>query len=170
LSKLIIIFLIIFITACDNKVVNEKINVVHQQSPKEISQQGNQDIENEISILDQEIKSKVQELEKNFKIGMNQFEMDHAFGPNFKMIKNPDSEDGTVGDRKYVFFEKEHSSSRQEYEVDFENLKNRNIGVQFFIGLTKEGTAQRASIIYIQEKDIMLRFISEHQDSLEKIN
>jgi hypothetical protein len=168
--KIVLLILFIIITACNNKIVDKKENKDQKQSSNKISQKVYKNKETELSILDQQIKQKVHELERKFKIGMNQSEMDRAFGTDFKVIKNPDSEDRTVEDRKYVFFEKEHSSSRQEYEIDLENLKNRNIGVQFFIGLTKDGSAQRASIIYIQEKDIMFRFISDQQDNLEKIN
>jgi hypothetical protein len=161
---------ILLVTACNNNIVYEKPKEVHKQTSKENSQPDNEKQKIDYSVLDQKIKEKVKYLEGKFKVGMNEVEMDRVFGRDFKLIKNPDSEDGTAGDRKYVFFEKEHSSSRQEYEVDFENFENRNLGVQFFIGLTKDGKAQRASIVYIQEKDIMFRFVSAQENSLEKIN
>jgi hypothetical protein len=166
LKNLIAVLIITLLTACSNGI--EKNENEGNKITDKISQTVNKP--QDTDLLDQQIKEKVTELGNKFKVGMNQEEMDQVFGKDFKLVKNPDSEDGTVGDRKYVFFETEHTTTRVEYEVDFENFEKRNLGVQFFIGLTKDGTAQRGSIVYIQGKDVMFRFISETEDSVEKIN
>jgi hypothetical protein len=119
---------------------------------------------------DKEIKQKVNEIQDKFKVGMTAQELDQAYGKDFTLVKNPDIEDRTVGDRKYVYMEKPHTSNVEDYELDLENLVKRNVSIQLFIGVTKEGIAERAAIVYVQEKDVMMNFISKNKNSTEKIN
>lgn len=102
-------------------------------------------------------------IEEHFRVGMTEVEVLELLGEtHYEKIIN-DSEDGTHYDIKYQDFLQTPFTQRADgTQIDIDNIKNGNIGLQIFVGMTWDKKAQRISLVYLDEEGrVMMRFITE---------
>jgi hypothetical protein len=99
---------------------------------------------------DELVKEKVEQIEKRFKIGMTKEEAEQLFGGEYKEFVNSDAEDGSVLDWQYNFFAEDGAVSHSGYEgiVDFQAIRDQEIGILLTIGWSPENDAMRMSMFY----------------------
>lgn len=107
------------------------------------------------------VKEKVEYLRENFKLGLSETDASRIFGTDYKEFVNTDSEDGSVKDWLYQFYVEEGTESQVPNEsiVDFENLSNQNIGIQFWIGWSPDKKVMRISMFYTQNGKVFAKLL-----------
>jgi hypothetical protein len=117
------------------------------------------------------IAEKVAEINSKIKLGMTKDEAVEAFGENYEVEDSSDAEDGTVEDWEYHYFVEEGTKVLDMgLAVDSENIYNQNIGIQFFIGWSKEGKAQRLIMFYGQSGKLYDKGINQNGVIDERLN
>ncbi|MGA9225692.1 MAG: hypothetical protein WB217_05040 [Mesobacillus sp.] len=108
---------------------------------------------------DQLVKAKVEFIEKAFKIGLSEEAAKEIFGSGFKVFENSDAEDGTKKYWTYQYLVEPGTTTDLEHDltIDFPNLVNQKIGVQFSIGWSSENKALKMSIFYTQRGKVMIK-------------
>lgn len=120
--------------------------------------------------IKEEILNKIEFINNNFQIGMNEVEVINLLGgTDYQIVKN-DSEDGTYYDIKYQKYIKQPFTQKAVgTEIDIENIENGKIGLQIFIGMTKDKIAKRISMIYLENSKVMINFKSGNQEFIEPV-
>ncbi|MFC0188638.1 hypothetical protein ACFFJY_10095 [Fictibacillus aquaticus] len=109
-------------------------------------------------ISENEINEKVAYIESKMKLGLSETEVHRLFGKNFVILDNSDSENGSVKRIGYNLLVNDPSLEKKMDSsiIDEENLLKRNIGVQLFIGFTKEGKVQWATSNYAYDGEVYM--------------
>lgn len=99
---------------------------------------------------DDMVREKAAFLKENFKLGMTEKEVLQIFGNDYEEFVDSDAEDGSIKDWRYQFFMEKGTSSNVPNKsiVDYENLVNQNIGIQFWIGWSSDNKVMRMSMFY----------------------
>jgi hypothetical protein len=119
---------------------------------------------------DELVIEKVEQIEKSFKIGMKKEEAEQLYGGEYKEFVNSDAEDGSVLDWQYSFFAEDGAVRNTGYEsiVDFQAIRDQEIGILLTIGWSPENEAMRMSMFYSINGKVHLKGIRPDGTAVEE--
>jgi hypothetical protein len=109
------------------------------------------------------VKKKIELIENNLTYGMSKDEAEKIFGADYKIIENPEIEGEGKEEWFYQFFVEDgtKSSVESDYIVDFTNLQNQKVGIQFWIGWSSQNEAIRMTVFYTQDGQVFANYLTE---------
>ncbi|RSD25494.1 hypothetical protein [Mesobacillus subterraneus] len=115
------------------------------------------------------VKVKAEYLDNNFRLGMTEKEAIQIFGSSYEEYTDSDAEDGTVKYWLYQLEADENTTSKvpNKSMVDFENLHNQKIGIQFWIGWSTDEKVMNMSMFYSLKGKIHSKILKSDGTILE---
>jgi hypothetical protein len=119
---------------------------------------------------DKEISDKVNFLQSNIVMGMAEKEVINLLGNDYVEIDNSDSESGSVKQIGYNFFVSDSADQLKiSPEIAVESIHNREIGIQFYVGLSNQYEVLWMTINFAEGDSVLMMSTGWNGRKIEKI-
>jgi hypothetical protein len=119
---------------------------------------------------DKEILDKVIFLQSHVEIGMAEKEVINLLGSDYIEVENSDSESGSVKKIGYNFLVRESADQLKiSPEINVEGIKNREIGVQFYIGFSNKDEVLWKTINFAEGESVYIMSDGINGRTIERI-